>query len=190
VIIRRILRFHTIKIKIKKEITPMDTSDKRYQALLEELRNCILSENLEISRAEQNLFNYRYETHINFDGTLIPVEITLHTLDETISICFQHNVVPEDRFDEILHLVNYFNTGVRLQHFAVCHNITEDVDVVLMWTGFPVTDSPFDKKLFSKVLAYAIACCELFCPLITEVIESGNVGKVISDFEKVMKTRP
>jgi hypothetical protein len=168
----------------------LDISDERYQVLVKDLRECIICENLEISRTEQNLFNYRYETHIKFDGALIPVDITLHTLDETISICFRHNVVPEDRFGVILHLVNYFNMGIRLQHYAVCHNITEDVDVVLMWTGFPVTDSPLDKKLFSKIFAYAIACCELFCSLITEVIESGNVGKVISDFEKVMKTRP
>ena len=168
----------------------LDTSDKRYQVLVEELKNCILSENLEISQEEHNMFNYRYHTHINFDGTLIPVEITLHTLDETISICFRHNVVPEDRFEVTVHLVNYINMGIRLQHFAVCHDVTEDVDVVIMWTGFPVTDSPLDKKLFSKVLAYAIACCELFCSLITEVIESGDLEKVISDFEKVMKTRP
>ena len=96
----------------------MDTSDKRYQVLVEELKNCILSENLEISQEEHNMFNYRYHTHINFDGTLIPVEITLHTLDETISICFRHNVVPEDRFEVTVHLVNYINMGIRLQHFA------------------------------------------------------------------------
>ena len=164
----------------------MHTFDERYQNIAKALRNYIISEKFDIFKENQDGMHYRYYTSISTSGMLIPIEITLSSYNEAISVCFYHDSVPEERIDITIQLINNINNLIRIQHFVVCPQKEEDV--VVLYSGVFISNFTFNENAFRTIFYDAIKCAQAFFPLISEAIKSaGDLEEVISDFMNKMK---
>jgi len=165
----------------------LDTSSERYQDLVKELRNCIINENLKISKEGRNGLNYRYYSQIDIQDNRIFMMITLSGYLDSISIRLRFHSVPKDRVDAVIRLVNYINKSIYSQHFFVCYNEPYKSQAVFLATGFSLVDSRFDERLFHETFARVFECSIAYGYLITDVIESGNLEEVLCQYENELK---